>query len=130
LHICRTIGHQGQVAGRLVGLARIANDLGDYAQAQELVQEGLAIARELGSPVYLSHLLYCSGEAAYRMGALPAARAYLLEALHVTSKTGLLAYLAIALYHYAVSLIKESEGEPPSAAQKQAKALELLALVQ
>jgi tetratricopeptide (TPR) repeat protein len=129
LLICRTIGHQGQVVGRLAGLARILNDMGDYAQAHQMASEGLVIARELGSPVYLSHLLYCLGESAYGMGDLPAARAYLMDALHVTSETGLLAYLTIVLFHYATLLVKESEAAPADAAPKQAKALELLALV-
>jgi hypothetical protein len=130
LLICRTIGHQGQVAGRLAGMARIANDLGDYAQAQQLAYEGLAIARELGSPVYLSHILYCLGESAYGVDDLQAARTYLMEALVVTSKTGLLAYLAIAVFHYATLLVKESEQERAESTQKRVKALELLALVQ
>jgi hypothetical protein len=60
----------------------------------------------------------------------PAARTYLLEALQVTAKTGLLAYLGIALFHYATLLIKESEVEPTGSTQTQAKALGLLLLVQ
>jgi len=130
LLICRELGHGGQVAGRLAGLARVANDQGDYAQAQQFAAEGLTLARALGSPVYLSHLLYCLGEMAYELGDLPAARAYLLEALQVTSATGLLAYLAIALFHYATLLIKESADEPAGATQKRRDALALLMLVQ
>lgn len=129
LQICRTIGHQGQVAGRLAGLARIANDLGEYTQAQEYEQEGLTISRELGSPVYLSHILYCMGETAYGMGDLAAARAYLVEALQVTSQTGLLAYLGIALFHYANLLIAESVDQPEGT-EGRTTALELLTLVQ
>jgi hypothetical protein len=64
------------------------------------------------------------------MGDLPAARFYLTEALQVTSKVGLLAYLAIALFHYANLIIEESETEPATAAQKRARALQLLTLVQ
>jgi len=130
LFICRELGHSGQVAGRLAGLARVANDQGDYTHAQQLAAEGLALARGLGSPVYLSHLLYCLGETAYAVGELPAARTYLLEALQVTSATGLLANLAIALFHYATLLIKESEGDPSGATRKRSEALALLLLVQ
>ena len=64
------------------------------------------------------------------MGDLPAARAYLLEALQVTSAMGLLAYLAIALFHYATLLIKESAGESAGSTQKRSGALALLMLVQ
>jgi hypothetical protein len=64
------------------------------------------------------------------MSDLRAARTYLLEALQVTSETGLLAYLSIALFHYAILLIKESEGNLSGSVPKQAKALELLAFVQ
>ena len=130
LLICRTIGHQGQVAGRLAGLARIANDQGRYPAAQALVQEGLAIARELGSPVYLAHLLSCLGETAYRLGDLATTRAYLLEAMQLTAANELFAHLAIAVFHYASLLIAESEARPAEAAQKRAQATELLTLVQ
>jgi tetratricopeptide (TPR) repeat protein len=134
LLICRTIGHQGQVCGRLAGLARIANDLGQYNEAQTYAEEGLAIARELGSPVYLSHILYCLGETAYGTGDLPKARAYLSEALQITSEVGLLAYLAIALFHYATLLVKESEtasaAETGAPTAKRVHALRLLKLVQ
>lgn len=111
LHICRTIGHQGQVAGRLAGLARIANDLGDYEKAQQLAREGLTLAHEVGSPVYLSHILYSLGQAAYETGALRTAREHLVEALRLSAETGLLANLAIALFHYAALLIEESRQE-------------------
>jgi DNA-binding SARP family transcriptional activator/predicted ATPase len=130
LSICRTIGHQGQVAGRLAGLARIANDRGDYAHACQVAQEGVVIARQLGGPVYLSHLLYCLGESAYALGDLAVARTYLLEAMQITSQTGLLSYLAIALYHYAILLTKESQSDPRRSRQNQARAAELLALVE
>jgi hypothetical protein len=68
------------------------------------------------------------------MGDLPAARVYLMDALHITSETGLLAYLTIVLFHYATLLIKESEAElnvleKAETTPKQTKALELLALV-
>lgn len=130
LRTCRAIGHQGQVAGRLAGLARIANDQGEYEKAQQLAHEGLILAREVGSPVYLSHILYSLGQAAYETGALPSARNYLMEALQLSAETGLLANLAIALFHYAALLIKESAQQPGQAINKQTTALELLQLVQ
>jgi hypothetical protein len=64
------------------------------------------------------------------MGDLPTSRAYLMEALHVASEVGLLAYLAISLFHYATLLVKESEKDALQSTQKQEKAVELLALVQ
>ncbi|MCE7982908.1 MAG: hypothetical protein DYG89_17125 [Caldilinea sp. CFX5] len=130
LLICRAIGHQGQVAGRLAGLARIANDQGRYVEAQAFVQEGLAIARELGSPVYLAHLLSCLSETAYRLGDLATARAYLVEAMQLTAANELFAHLAIAVYHYASLLVAESEIRPAEANQKRNQAAELLTLVQ
>lgn len=130
LHTCRAIGHQGQVAGRLAGLARIANDLEEYEKAQQLAHEGLTLAHEVGSPVYLSHILYSLGQAAYETGALRSARDYLMEALRLSAETGLLANLAIALFHYAALLIKESVQQPGQAIDKQTTALELLQLVQ
>jgi predicted ATPase len=111
LQICRTIGHQGQVAGRLAGLARVANDLGHFSKAQQLAREGLALAHEVGSPVYLAHILYSLGQAAYETGALRAAREHLVEALRLSTETGLLANLTIALFHFAALLIEESRQE-------------------
>lgn len=130
LLLCRSIGHQGQVAGRLAGLARIANDQGHYAQAQQLAQEGVVIARELGSPVYLAHLLSCLGETAYRAGDLVSARLYLLEALQLTLTTGLFAHLGIVLFHYAVLLVAESTAPPTATSPLQTQALTLFLLVQ
>lgn len=129
LSICRAIGHQGQVAGRLAGLARIANDVGDYARAHELAAEGLTIAREVGSPVYLAHILCCLGETAYATGDLASARRYLFEAIHLTSKSGLLANLAMVLYHYATLLAHESRNTTTQAESKRIQAMALLALV-
>jgi predicted ATPase/DNA-binding SARP family transcriptional activator len=134
LLICRTIGHQGQVAGRLAGLARIANDQGDYEKAQQLAREGLTLAHEVGSPVYLSHILYSLGRAAYETGALRSAREHLVEALRLSAETGLLANLAIALFHYAALLIEESRQELAGGVEQpiemKTTALGLLLLVQ
>lgn len=130
LLICRAIGHQGQVAGRLAGLARITIDEGDYQQAELLAREGMVIARELGSPVYLAHLLSCLGETAYRLGDPATARIYLLEALQLTSTNQLSAHLAIVLFHYAMLLLSESETNSPLALTKRTQAAELLTLVQ
>jgi tetratricopeptide (TPR) repeat protein len=83
LALCRKIGHQGQVSGRLGGLARILNDLGEYERALDYSAEGLVIARKLGSPVYISHNLYCLVETACGMNDLSAGRRYLQEGLSV-----------------------------------------------
>lgn len=129
LEICRAIGHQGQVVGRLVGLARLANDQGNYAEAQALAQEGLTIARALGSPVYLLHVLYCLGESAYQVRKLADARDYIVEALARAVDTELLSHLAIVLYHYAMLLGKESERFPADAAEQQQEAQRILTCV-
>lgn len=133
LAICRKIGHQGQVSGRLGGLARILNDLGEYEQALKYGAEGLAIARTLGSPVYSSHNLYCLVETACGMNDLSAGRRYLQEGLSVALQADLLSNVAIYLYYYALILAKESKLVSTSAdvqQQKQVKALAALDLVQ
>ncbi|MEZ4735089.1 MAG: hypothetical protein R3E79_48960 [Caldilineaceae bacterium] len=94
------------------------------------MQEGIAIARELGSPVYLAHLLSCLGETSYRLGDLATARAYLIESMQLTAANELFAHLAIAVFHYASLLIAESEVKPAEAMPKRAQAAELLTLVQ
>ncbi len=130
LFVCRELGHEGQIVGRLAGLARIANDQGNYEEAQQLAEEGLALARELGSPVYLSHMLYCLGEAAYAQGKLAQARLYLVEALQLTAATDLLANLAIVLFHYATLLVKESERDHAESIHLYSQAVALFGLVQ
>jgi predicted ATPase/DNA-binding SARP family transcriptional activator len=119
LEICRRIGHHGQVSGRLVGLARVANDQGNYREAERLAREALTIARDLGIPIYLSHILYCLGEAAYQLGDLTAARAHIIEALQLTADTGLQANLATILYHYAMLLGQETAQQQNRAAAAQ-----------
>lgn len=114
----------------MAGLARIANDQGDYAQAQQLAEEGLALARALGSPVYLSHMLYCLGEAAYAQGKLGQARLYLVEALQLTAATDLLANLSIALFHYAMLLVKESESDAAESTELHSQAIAVFGVVQ
>jgi tetratricopeptide (TPR) repeat protein len=119
LEICRRIGHHGQVSGRLVGLARVANDQGNYREAERLAREALTIARDLGIPIYLSHILYCLGEAAYQLGDLTTARAHIIEALQLTADTGLQANLATILYHYAMLLGQETAQQQNRAAAAQ-----------
>ena len=85
---------------------------------------------ELGSPVYLVHLLNCLGETAYHVGDLTSARLYLLEALQLTSTMGLFAHLAIVLFHYAALLVAESTAAPTDASELQTQALTLFTLVQ
>ena len=128
LVICRDIGHRHHTASRLWYLAQITNDLGDYAQAQDYAQEGLTVAREVGSPVFATYNLCALGEATCELGDLQASRQYLLEALKIASQVRQLPTLTIALYHFAVLLMKESAlaeaGEP-----KNARAFELLTFI-
>jgi len=129
LEICRELGHDGQVAGRLAGLARLANDQQNFAKARRLAQEALTIARDLGSPVYLLHALYSLGESAYRAGDLKGARAYIVEALDMAVITDLLSHLAIVLYHYAMLLLCEEELIREDALRNQRAALQILRVV-
>lgn len=134
LLICRKIGHQGQITGRLAGLVRVVNDQGEYDQAQRWGNEALTIARPLGSPVYLAHILYSLGETAYKTDNFPAAHRYLMEAISVTAKANLHAYLLITLFHYTQLLFRESKAKPGLSEQndeeKQTKAFMLFTLVQ
>lgn len=129
LDLCRAIGNKGQVMGRLAGLARVANDLGQHEKARDYALEGLSAAPEVDSPIYLAHLLCGLGEAAYRTGQLGAARDHLTRALRVTSEAQLLAYLAMALYHYAALLAREGEAAGPGTLAKLERASELACLV-
>jgi predicted ATPase len=132
LTLCRKIGHQGQVSGRLGGLARVANDQGRCEEALRYGEEGLAIARSLNSPVYIAHNLYCLTETACGLGNLQSAWRYLWEGLQVAGEAQILSNLTIYLYYYALILTQESNLASVSAAvreRKQAKALEALAVI-
>jgi predicted ATPase/DNA-binding SARP family transcriptional activator len=133
LILCRNIGHRGQVSGRLGGLARVLNELGEYEQALAHATEGLAIARSLGSPVYMSHNLYCLTETSCGMNNLPAARRYLREGLQVAFTAELLSNITIYLYYYGLILAKESRFagiDREIRQQKQEDALVALAIAQ
>jgi predicted ATPase/DNA-binding SARP family transcriptional activator len=130
LTFCRRIGHQGQVSGRLGGLARVASDQGQYEEALRYGEEGLAIARSLNSPVYIAHNLYCLTGTACGMGDLPNARRYLWEGLQVADQAQLLSNLTIYLYYYALILAQESNlASAAVREQKQTQALEALAVI-
>jgi predicted ATPase/DNA-binding SARP family transcriptional activator len=129
---CRKIGHQGQVSGRLGGLARVANDQGEYQEALRYGKEGLAIARSLNSPVYIAHNLYCLTETACGLNDLQSGRRYLWEGLQIADKAQLFSNQTIYLYYYALILAKESNLAgvvAPARPQAQVQALETLALV-
>ncbi len=127
LTLCREIGHLGQVSGRLGGLARVLNDLGEFEDAHKYGEEGLAIARSLGSPVYIAHNLYCLTETACGMNDLGAARRYLCDGLSVAVNADLLSNIAIYLYYYALILAKESKFTGLDQATRRHKEVQALA---
>jgi predicted ATPase/DNA-binding SARP family transcriptional activator len=132
LSTCRRVGHRLHIASRLAHLAQAANDLGDYAQARRYGEEGLEIAFTVGAMDFANYLLCCLAESAYGLGDLVTARMYLHKAAELGVKMALRPRLAIAIYHWAVLLLKECvQADTPEtiAALKRRQAAECLALV-
>ena len=107
LLVCRQVGHRLQVSHRLATLAQIANDRQRYAAAQHWAREGIALARQVGSPNFEAQNLCCLAEAAYRTGDLANSRAYLISALELGAAGPLLPRISLALFHAASLLLQE-----------------------
>lgn len=127
----RRIGYRLHIASRLSMIALIFNDLGDYQAAHAYAQEGLSVASETGSPVFMAYNLFCLAESAYRRSDYVTARRHLRELLILARQVNLLPSLAIALYHAGVLLLVECDQEPEQASRRrqQMLAIQLLGSV-
>ena len=128
----RKLGHQQHVTDRLIDLAHLAADSGEYAQAQRYAEEALTIARRLGSPIYLSGSLSCLGHAAYELHDYQASRACLSEALTIASAAHLSVADIQALFHAAVLVVKArgfADRDTPAHLQKSLRIIEALEIV-
>lgn len=130
LAVIRKIGYRLHTASRLSMLALILNDLQEYEAAQACAQEGLVLASEVNSPIFIAYNLFVLAETAYRQADFAGGRRYLRELLTLTTQMSLLPSLAIALYHVAALLALEVTQDDPVPAQPQlVRAIQLLALV-
>jgi tetratricopeptide (TPR) repeat protein len=112
LAMMRAIGHQRHKMERMNDLARAFTDLGEADRAMIYGREGLAAARELGSPVYVANSLCCLAWAAITAGDRESARAFLREAVVIAAQGGLSPVLAEALLYCAELLIREGTSSP------------------
>jgi predicted ATPase/DNA-binding SARP family transcriptional activator len=139
LALIRKIGYRLHTASRLSMLALILNDLHEYDTAHTHAQEGLVLASEVGSPLFIAYNLFALAETAYRQADFVGGRRYLRELVTITHQMGLLPSLAIALYHAGALLALEVAPNPNSDTNPDAvlgtaepqlvRAIQLLALV-
>jgi predicted ATPase/transcriptional regulator with XRE-family HTH domain len=132
LMIMRHIGHRWNLAQCLGDLALYANESGEFEQAAQYSREGLAITEETGILDLMVYNLYCLGTAICGLGDFQAGREYLIKSLSVAWETQIMAHITVALFYWAVSLVRESdlaEGTAPLKLQQKASALELLVFV-
>lgn len=94
------------ISSRLWYLDQVTNDLGQYDVAQRYATEGLQIARNIGSQVFMSYNLCCLGEAACAIDELETSWTYLIEALKIASEAHQLPPLDMALIDLAHLKVK------------------------
>ena len=95
--------------GGLADAGQIGFFLGRYSEARTLLQESLAIARELGDPKLIEAVLQPLGMACLGCGDVASARAHLTEALALARELGNKRELAAALN--ALGQLHRMQGE-------------------
>lgn len=107
--------NQGLDASLLNGLAQCATRRGDYAQAEALAQEGLAVARQAGRPQSESNFLNNLGTYAAIQGCYEQAHDLFLQALEITRQAG---YVEVEMLTTSnLALIAAEQGHLESASQ-------------
>ena len=109
LEIARRVGHRLQISYRLAQLAQFANDRHDYAEATRYAEEGLALARALNTPHFISQNLYILAGAAYQQQNFTQARQYLAQACRSATEAKLMGRVLLTVYHGALLLVAEAE---------------------
>ena len=75
-------------AKALIGAGVLAGELGNYAQAEILCEEGLRLSRDLEDPRSITTSLWMLGRVAYHKGEYVVARSLVEEALAVAQQVG------------------------------------------
>ncbi len=128
----RQTGYRLFISNTLGDLALLANEMGEYVQAQEYSREGLQLAEAIGSTIYTSYHLCCLGGAACGLGEYAEGRRHLLEALKVAHDVQLAPTISLVLLNFANLLVKEGEApraEQTTRQQSKIRALELLVMI-
>jgi non-specific serine/threonine protein kinase len=68
----------------VISLAEVAVEAGSFGEAQELSEEGIVLARDLGDDLLMCHGLECLGRVHLTCGDLPSAFANFLEYAHLS----------------------------------------------
>jgi tetratricopeptide (TPR) repeat protein len=107
----------------LVGLGRLALEEGNHTSAGALLQEGLAVARELNDPWWESYALVLLGELARVRGRYARARIMLAEGVTLGREAGALAPVVTAIWYQG--RLAQGEGDPEAAGRLFAEALSM-----
>jgi tetratricopeptide (TPR) repeat protein len=132
LALSRDLGQRLAITNYLGDLGLAAIDGGDLAQAEACGREGLTIARELDSAMYVAYHLCILGHVAGARGEYAAGRRLIGEAVRRTWEVQTWPMVAQALFYVAELLLAEaaSRAEQPAArAALQRRALTLLGSV-
>jgi tetratricopeptide (TPR) repeat protein len=113
-----------QVYGSLGGLAELALLEGDFADAQRLAEECLAVCRQRNNPWEIAWPLTCLGETAIRRGDSAAAHAYLDDALTLGQKAD--SEWRVATVHGDLGDLAVAEGKPGEALRQYRASLPIL----
>ena len=97
---------------------------GDFARAQQLAEECLALCRQKDHPVETAWLLTCLGEIATRRGDYAAAHAALDEALELGRRVG--AYWRVVIVRADLGDLAVAEGKPGEALRLYRETLPIL----
>src|SRR5437879_4160240 len=106
-----SLGDQVGLIRALEVMARAAVRRGDRQAARPLVEEQLAVCRELGDSELLIHALGAMGHLAREDGDYTEARSWYAESLALRHKMGYQLALALALEDFAVLAGREQQAE-------------------
>jgi tetratricopeptide (TPR) repeat protein len=128
----RQRGQRLWIANFIGDMGMIAIDSGDYAHAWACAQEGLAIAREIDSGIYITYHLNILGHIAAARQEFEASRRYLGEVLRIASEARMYSRLTFVVYDLALALTREAAHlgpTHPAYSALRTRAVELIASI-
>jgi len=100
----------------LSNLGAVALEEGDYAQAEEYLQEGLVLARQIGHREWMGPLLINLGLTLRKQQSYVRSEMYFLEGLNLARQIGKPQITANALYEYGNLYLDQQQLEAAEAA--------------
>lgn len=110
LAVCREIGNRFMEAATLINLVGVAQSRGEYARAELLSRQGLAIFTEIENNIGIMWAHLNLGDTLHRLNRLAEAREYLMKALTIAQQADhpLAIETLVVLGNVAIDMIKQS----------------------